>query len=186
MVKRDLILQTLLGAMIVLILVLLRLFVFSTYRVPEGEANTYLQKGDIVLVHAQKEIAYKDFVVYEVDGKTHMGRVVALPNESITYMDDIFYLNNDIEGQSYIESLKRDYLSNPNRENPYTSDFTVATLAKNPNIMRLPKDHYVILNDDRQNQADSRQFGLIDKKEIRGVVTFRLLPFKTFGFVEVE
>jgi len=44
----------------------------------------------------------------------------------------------------------------------------------------------LVLNDNRKNVEDSRSFGLIDKKQIKGVVTFRVLPLNDFGFVKVE
>ncbi|MGT2749883.1 signal peptidase I [Streptococcus orisasini] len=184
MVKRDFIRNILLTILAVLVLLLLRIFVFSTYRVMREDANSYLKTGDLVTISKKEEPAYKDFVVYRVAGKSHIGRIIAKPKDSVTYMDDIFYLNNKVEEQSYIEKLKSKYHSK-NGENPFTADFTIATLTKGK-YQQLPKEKYLILNDNRTNTKDSRTFGLIKRSQIKGVVTFRLLPMKDFGFVKKE
>jgi len=49
---------------------------------------------------------------------------------------------------------------------------------------KIPKDSYLILNDNRQNTRDSREFGLITSKQIQGVISFRISPLKKFGFIE--
>lgn len=67
----------------------------------------------------------------------------------------------------------------------FTDDFNIATISKGKNTV-IPSGKYLLLNDNRRNRADSRQFGLIDKKQIKGVVTFRVLPIDEFGFVEVD
>ena len=50
----------------------------------------------------------------------------------------------------------------------------------------MPKGYYLVLNDDRQNTNDSRSFGLIKESQIRGVVTFKVLPLNQFGFITAE
>lgn len=186
MVKRDLIGNILLIGLILIGFILLRLFVFSTYQVNSKDSNQYFHANDLLLVNARKTPKYKDFVVYEADEKLHMGRVIGTSGDQVTYMDDIFYLNNQVESQAYIESLKSDYIKNPVLDNPYTSDFTLEIISGKHNLQEIPKDQFLILNDNRQNVEDSRLFGLISKKQIRGIVRLKLLPLKDFGFVEVE
>ena len=45
--------------------------------------------------------------------------------------------------------------------------------------MKLPKDKYLVLGDNRQNSVDSRfdVVGLIDKKQLVGKVVWRYWPF---------
>ena len=43
-----------------------------------------------------------------------------------------------------------------------------------------------MLNDNRRNTDDSRKFGLIEKDQIKGVISFRLYPLSRFGFVDVD
>ena len=185
MVKRDFIRNIILVLLAILVFILMRIFIFSTFRVHEDAANQYLKNGDVVLVNRNKQPQYKDFIVYEEDGIFYISRVIATQGQSVTYMDDIFYLDNAIESQDYIESLKSSYLSQAPAGSLFTNDFTVETITgKTGNV--VPKGKYLVLNDDRQNTNDSRKFGLISKSQIRGVVTFRLLPLGNFGFIDVE
>ena len=185
MVKRDFIRNIILVLLAILVFILMRIFIFSTFRVHEDAANQYLKNGDVVLVNRNKQPQYKDFIVYEEDGIFYISRVIATQGQSVTYMDDIFYLDNAIESQDYIESFKSSYLSQAPAGSLFTNDFTVETITgKTGNV--VPKGKYLVLNDDRQNTNDSRKFGLISKSQIRGVVTFRLLPLGNFGFIDVE
>ena len=185
MVKRDFIRNIILVLLAILVFILMRIFIFSTFRVHEDAANQYLKNGDVVLVNRNKQPQYKDFIVYEEDGNFYISRVIATQGQSVTYMDDIFYLDNAIESQDYIQSLKSSYLSQAPAGSLFTDDFTVETITgKTGNV--VPKGKYLVLNDDRQNTNDSRKFGLISKSQIRGVVTFRLLPLGNFGFIDVE
>ena len=109
MVKRDFIRNILLVLLAVLALLLLRVFVFSNYRVRQADANNFLKSGDLVTITKNEKPNYKDFVVYKVAGKDRIGRIIGKPKDSVTYMDDIFYLNHKAEDQSYINDLKNKY-----------------------------------------------------------------------------
>ncbi|HEL0709609.1 TPA: signal peptidase I [Streptococcus equi subsp. zooepidemicus] len=185
MVKRDFIRNILLLLILIVGAVLLRIFVFSTYRVTSEASNAYLNKGDLITIKKNIEPKYKDFVVYTVDKKDYVSRVIAVAGDRVTYMDDIFYLNNMVESQSYLESMKAKYLNHAPIGTLYTDDFTISTVTSGK-YDSIPKGKYLLLNDNRKNHHDSRQFGLIDVSQIKGLVTFRVLPLKDFGFVEVE
>ncbi|EHJ52961.1 signal peptidase I [Streptococcus macacae] len=186
MVKRDFIRDILLVILVILVLLLLRIFVFSTYRVTQADANSYLKKGDLITFTRTSKPDYKEFVVYEAKGHTHIGRIIGDPHDSITYMDDIFYRNKKIASQSYINPLKKKFhIKNHKNQNPFTADFTVSSIRKSKSN-KIPKGSYLILNDQRSNKQDSRTFGLIKRSQIKGVVTFRVLPLGHFGFVKTE
>ena len=61
----------------------------------------------------------------------------------------------------------------------------VETITNNK-YATVPNDRYFVLNDDRQNENDSRKFGLIKESQIRGVVTFKIYPLSQFGFIDSE
>lgn len=67
----------------------------------------------------------------------------------------------------------------------FTEDFNITTISKGNNKV-IPSGKYLLLNDNRQNKNDSREFGLIDKSQIKGVITFKILPLDQFGFIENE
>lgn len=185
MVKRNFIRNILLLLIVIIGAILLRIFVFSTFKVSPETANTYLKSGDLVTIKKNIQPKYKDFVVYRVGKKDYVSRVIAVEGDSVTYMDDIFYLNNMVESQAYLEKMKAHYLNHAPFGTLYTDDFTVATITADK-YQKVPKGKYLLLNDNRKNTNDSRRFGLINASQIKGLVTFRVLPLSDFGFVEVE
>jgi signal peptidase I len=185
MVKRDFIRNIIIALIAILVIFLLRIFVFSTFKVHEDAANSYLSNGDIVVVNRSQTPQYKDFIVYEVDGTFYISRVIATAGESATVMDDILYIDNEVKEEPYISQIKSEYLSTSDNQQAFTSDFSVNTIT-NDKYSEVPKGSYLVLNDDRQNTNDSRTFGLIKESQIRGVVTFKLLPLSKFGFITTE
>jgi len=111
MVKRDFIRNIIFVLILIVVAILLRIFVFSSVKIDETNANSYLRKGDVVTIKKNIEPKYKDFVVYKVNKKEYIGRALAFEGDTATFMDDIFYLNNQIEEQPYIEKMKTTYLS---------------------------------------------------------------------------
>ena len=185
MVKRDFIRNIIIALIAILAIFLLRIFVFSTFKVHEDAANSYLSNGDVVVVNRNRTPQYKDFIVYKVDGTFYISRVIATAGESATVMDDILYIDNEVQEEPYISQIKSEYLSTSDNQQAFTSDFSVNTITNNK-YSEVPKGSYLVLNDDRQNTNDSRTFGLIKESQIRGVVTFKLLPLSKFGFITTE
>lgn len=185
MVKRDFITSVLLLLASVVIFLLLRLFVFSTYRVGEADANSYLKTGDYMIVVKEEKPDYGDFVVYEVDGASYVGRVMAQGGDKVMSVEDVFYRNNEVVEQAFLDQLTKAYVADITNDLPYTEDFNLDILMDEVDAT-IPGDNYLILNDDRRNLADSRQFGLIPRSKIKGVLTFRLSPLDEFGFLKTE
>ncbi|MGT2743399.1 signal peptidase I [Streptococcus plurextorum] len=185
MVKRDLITQILLIVLALLVAVALRLFVFEPHTVASSQANAFISSQDYLLVTKLSLPKHKDLVLYEVDGKRYVGRVIATSGDTVVYMDDILYLNHHAEQEAYLYELRQAFFKSQPSETAFTADFTSETLAQTE-MGYLPEHHFLILNDDRQNQQDSRTFGLISRSQIVGVLSFRLLPLDKFGFLDVE
>lgn len=175
MVKRDLFRIIGLFVLFVLAIVALRVWVFEPVTINEQMANQYLAEKDVIIADRNKEIQYGNFVLYTVDKKEYVGRVIAMEGDSVTYLYDVLYRNNEIVPEIYLE-IK-------GQEEYYTEDMTIATLTEDAHTV-VPKDSFLILNDKRTDTRDSRQFGLITKQQIVGPLTFRLLPFSQFGFID--
>ena len=62
MVKRDLIRNIIIAVLAIVVILLLRAFVFSTHRVTEGQANDYIHAGDYVtfnkMLNLRKKILF--------------------------------------------------------------------------------------------------------------------------------
>ena len=62
MVKRDLIRNIIIAVLAIVVISLLRVFVLSTHRVTEGQANDYIHAGDYVTFNKNVEPQKKDFI----------------------------------------------------------------------------------------------------------------------------
>lgn len=143
-----------------------RYFIATPVRVDGDSMNDTLKNGDILILNKlDKTIERFDIVVINVNGKRLIKRVIALPGEYIEYKDNKLYING--------KKMKDKALIR-------TRDFT---LKETYDIEFIPKDYYFVMGDNRMNSLDSRRYevGLINKKDIKGVTTFRLLPFSKLG-----
>ena len=121
-----------------------------------------LKDGDMMLLD---EISYRfsdikrfDIVVAGTKDELIIKRVIGLPGEKISCKDGVIYINN----KKLTENFKHSY----------TDDF---------DEVKLGKDEYYILGDNRVNSMDSREYGTFDKKKIRGKTHIILFPFSRFG-----
>ena len=185
MVKRDFIRNAIIVLIAIVGILLLRSFVFSTIRVHAPAANQYVAEGDVLVFNHNKEPLRQDFVVYRVGKTNYIGRVIATSGQTVTYMEDILYLDGKATNERYLDSAKSKYLASAGQGATYTNDFSIQTLTNNKET-KIPKGSYLILNDDRKNTKDSRSFGLIKTSQIKGVVSFRVWPLKDFGFIRTR
>ena len=130
MVKRDLIRNIIIAVLAIVVILLLRAFVFSTHRVTENQANDYIHAGDYVTFNKNVEPQKKDFILYTVNGKDYIGRVIAGEGKSVTAMDDFLYVNDKSVDEAYISKDKSAYLATVSPGNFFTDDFSIATETK--------------------------------------------------------
>ena len=175
MVKRDLYNYLGLALVVILSVIALRVWVYEPVSINEQMANQYLTKNDLIIADRNKQIEYGDFVLYKVDGKKYVGRVIAMEGDSVTYLYDLLYRNDEI--------IHETYLNIKGQPEYYTEDMTIETLTHDRHSV-VPKNSYLILNDKRTDKRDSRQFGLISQKQIIGSLSFRITPLGQFGFIE--
>ena len=84
MLKRDLLRNIIIFSVLAAIIIGLRVFIYTPYRVTEQDSNSYLAKNDLVLATKKQDIKRGDFVLYEVDGKDYVGRVIAQEKDQVT------------------------------------------------------------------------------------------------------
>ncbi len=136
--------------------------------------NPELENGDIVLVNTliynAKNPSRGDVIVFKPqgDGSMHsyIKRVIGLPGETVEIKSGIIY----IDGKEF----KEDY---------DTSVIQEAGLAAEK--MKLKKQEYFVLGDNRLSSTDSRsaEVGAVKKTEIEGKAWFVASPLKHLGFV---
>lgn len=102
------------------------------------------------------------------DTKYLIKRVIGLPGDKIEYKDNILYVND--------EAIEEKFLS----DNVVTNDFNVSDLGYEV----IPDDMYLVLGDNREDSLDSRDIGLITKKDILGKVNVRIWPINKIRYVK--
>lgn len=110
-----------------------------------------------------------DIISFEYDSTKYLiKRVIGLPGDKIEYKDNVLYVNG--------EKIEEEFLS----EDIKTENFTLASLG----YEEIPKDMYLVLGDNREDSLDSREIGLIQKKEILGKVNLRIWPIFKIRYVK--
>ncbi|MFV0381162.1 MAG: signal peptidase I [Breznakia sp.] len=136
-------------------------FVFRTVRI-EGESMEPTLKNEAYalsnrLAARLGSINRFDLVVIaNVEMDLVVKRIIALPDETVSYQDGKLYIN----GEWYEEPfLNAEYIASHTMNNAFsfTRDFGAITLGE---------DEYFVLGDNRLISKDSRSFGAVSKKDI--------------------
>ncbi len=150
--------------LIVVVLVII-VYVVSIQQVLGPSMQPNLKANDVVLIDKLKyrftDIKRFEVVVLEYkDSKYLIKRVIGLPGDTIEYKSNILYINGNAINEDF---LKSDVITN---------DFSLKDIG----YTTIPDNMYLVLGDNRTNSMDGRDFGLIDKSQIKGKVFIRIWP----------
>lgn len=111
-----------------------------------------LKDGDLIIAYRlQKEYAKNDVVVYTIDGKQQVGRIIARETDVVT-IDDGGTLR--VNGTTQSGEIMYPTYAKGDLEYPY----------------KVPEGEVYILGDYRTNTVDSRDFGTVPMKQVAGKV----------------
>lgn len=144
---------------IIAIIILVRIFVLSTTEVIGPSMEPNFMNADFLLVEqvSTRLNNYKrfDIVVIKYSFPSYIiKRVIGLPNETIKYVDNNLYVNDQLVLETFDHS-------------GVITDFEIT----------LDDDSYYVIGDNRDDSEDSRVFGAINKNVIKGKPLFVLYPF---------
>lgn len=145
---------------IVVVVVLIRSFIATPVRVDGDSMNKTFKNGDILILYKLSKINRFDVIVLheEKNNEKIIKRVIGMPGDTVAIKDGEIYINDEKIDDEYAYGMTSDY-----------------------DRITLKSDEYFILGDNRLISKDSRYFGPIKEKEIKGKVIFRIFPFSKFG-----
>ena len=159
----------------ILVLIIIFTFIIGFHPIAGNSMVPNLEEGDVLLVSKLHpnliDVKRKQIVVIKKDHKSYIKRIIGLPSENVYVKDNKLYINDKEYTESYLDK---------DIEN---RDFTfeeICDIDECPNGV-IPKDMYLVLGDNRENSEDSRSFGLISKKEIKGLAFFGIWPLNSIG-----
>lgn len=81
----------------------------------------------------------------------YLKRIIGLPGEKIAYRNGVLYINERVITDPFAR---------------ITDNFEWSMIQKEA----IPEGHYFVLGDNRLISKDSRSFGVISEKQIKGIV----------------
>ncbi|WP_373128945.1 signal peptidase I [Dielma fastidiosa] len=160
---------------------LLTTFVFTPVRVDGMSMYPTLHDDDlgIASIFSAKYLKIERFDVVVVNDKAAnskdhwVKRVIGLPGETISCMDDVVYINGEPIEEPFLDT---EY-ANTQRKNLgfFTSDFDEVTLGE---------DEYFVMGDNRTNSTDSRYVGPFTRDNITCKDVLIYYPFSNFKLVK--
>ena len=157
---------------VILIVIIIRVFIFDPVRVDGPSMDTTLANGQILILdkmsYRKKDIKRYDIVVIKLDNKKIIKRVIGLPNEVVEVKDNTIYVNG--------KEINDPYASTD------TDDFDMGKIG----LIKIPGDSYLVMGDNREVSLDSRyaEVGTIKRDKILGKATLRVWPFTKIGKVK--
>ena len=150
--------------LIIIVVIIIRTYFYTPIRVNGTSMDPTLKQNDLMIlskIGLKSGINRWDIVVVKEDSKYIIKRVIALPGESVAYIDGKLYINKKYVEDNYSKSR--------------TNDF---------NEIYLSDNEYFVMGDNRIVSADSRIIGPITKEQILGKTSFRFFPLNKIGNVK--
>ena len=149
---------------IIVIVLLIKTFIFTLVRVNGSSMDKTLHEGNIMILNLlDNRFTREEIIVADksVEGSLIIKRIIGLPGEKISCKDGVIYINDKKYKDTYAYGE--------------TSDFDEITLKD---------DEFFLLGDNRLVSLDSRYFGPVSKKAIMGSTNIIVFPFKKIGKVK--
>jgi signal peptidase I len=124
------------------------------------------ERGDVVVFEANAQ----DFLK---DGVRYVKRIAGLPGEELYIRDGQLYVNGKV--------VK---LVNRVGQIEYSNPPSIGNLTSSNEPIKIPADCYFLLGDNSTNSLDSRYWGCVPRKLIKGKIAFCYWPLSRAGAVK--
>ncbi len=147
---------------------LLRTYVIQGYRIPSRSMEDTLQEGDFLLVN---KLTYRfhepkvgDVIVFEYPfnpSKSLIKRIIAGGGQVVEVINKSLYVDGE-RAEGKFPSKHIDY-------QVFSAEYSN---RDNFGPFEVPKGQYFVLGDNRDNSQDSRVWGFLDRKNVKGKAVF--------------
>lgn len=169
----------------IVIALLIKNFVFTLVQVEGDSMLPTLQNSNRLYVNRFMYTPQKgDIIIFKPEDdpkRPYIKRVIATEGDTvyIDYESSTVYVND--------EPIEEPYIKEPTR----LIGTYISRLMNTGNYSRqqpiiVEKDKIFVMGDNRNHSRDSREIGLVDKKQIIGGAVFRFWPLNEFGSLDVE
>jgi signal peptidase I len=148
-------------------------YVAGIIKVDDAGIVGLIEADDVVIVDKLsqnfKTLARFDFIVFRhpTTGKVITQRIIGLPGEKVDYLQNQLFINNT--------QIEEPFLTGNNTGAQQNSFSGVKILPDSAGV--LPPQQYIVINDNRHDEDDSRTFGALGQEHIVGVIKARVFPF---------
>jgi len=170
----------------------IRTFVIQFSQIPTGSMEDNLLVGDHIIynrsIYAPKafpfenyiiptsEIRRDDVIVFKFPedlSKDFIKRVIAIPGDTIEIRDKVVYLNGKKVEETFVyHKDSKIYRKNFN--------YPPSLIQRdNMPLFTVPEDSYFVMGDNRDNSHDSRYWGVVSRKYIKGRALLIYWSFET-------
>ncbi len=158
-----------------LIVIPIRYFIFQPFFVRGESMEPNFHEGDYLIVD---ELSYRfrdpqrgEVIVFhypENPSQRYIKRIVGLPGEHISIKEGKIYIST-VQGKEFFLD-----------ESSYLPSWVVTTGEID---IKLGKNQYFVLGDNRVASSDSRKWGPLDRRHIIGRVLIRAWPPSAFAYI---
>lgn len=159
----------------IVLALIIRAFVVQAFKIPSGSMIPTLQIGDHILVNKfiygigipftnKKLFTFKqpnrgDIIVFKYPGdkdRDFIKRVIGLPGDTVEIRDKQVFVNDKPLKEPYAIFNDHDIIG----QSGYSRD--------NYEPVKVPPHHLFMMGDNRDNSMDSRFWGFLDEKNVKG------------------
>ncbi len=152
---------------------LIQAFVVRPFIVSGNSMDPNIKNGQYLIIdevtYRFREPARGDVVVFKSPPeptKYYIKRIIGVPGDTVTIDGSTVSIKNATHPEGF--TLTEDYITHTHKD--------ILTVT-------VPPGKYFVLGDNRSGSYDSRSWGMLPEKNIRGRALLRLLPLQTIAYL---
>jgi signal peptidase I len=189
----------------IVLFLIIRTFLVEAFRIPTGSMERTLLIGDFLLVNkavfgsqipftAVRLPAFSEprrgdvavFVPPHEPGKNYVKRIIGAPGDTVEMRSKVLHVNGQPSDESYARYTDPNDIYLPGMlwqcdHRPSAADGPCHPTRDSWGPIVVPDGRYLMLGDNRDDSEDSRYWGFVDRRAMKGRPLFIYYSFNPFG-----